>query len=258
MAHKKGIPCPWLHPKNPRRTINKDCHEFNTPEEILTLIKTNQWDYKGGWFKDPEDIEKYHKRDRALMSLLFITSGRINEVLILTKSQFKEMKDMPEYEAVADKKILILSSFWVSKRRKTHVKVRPKWNPVTEQWETQKITVQAKPHPMIDIPLPREGMLAPFTEIIEEYLACLRKNDRLFHFKASRAWQIVFHCSGGYMDEVLIGKWNHWFRSQSLSYFVRMIRNATAVAKTRGIENVQTISHYYKGDWLSNIKEIKA
>ena len=227
MVHKSGVRLPWLVPKHPRRTIRKDVKRYLSPEEVYDLIITNEWPYKGGQFNvkgTQYGRDKFHARDGAFMALLFLTSGRVNEVLRVTEDQFKEMKQLTHKYPFVDPNILILEDFWISKRK------------------------EGKPHPLKDLPLPRVGRLAPFTELVEKYLEYLRKSDKLFPFGTSRAWVIVNH---------ITGKWNHWFRAQSLSYQVNLLGSALRVAQQRGIKNPTTIAHYYRGEWLVDKDKLK-
>jgi len=187
--------------------------------EVYDLITRKEWQYKGGQFNKKGTQygrDKYHSRDKALLALLYLTSGRINEVLRVKKNQFFEMEDIPYYKS-PDENILILKDFFVSKRKK------------------------GKKNPILDLPLPRLGYLASFTELVEDYLRYLSPKKKLFKFGTSRGYVITNY---------ITGKWNHYFRAQSLSFQVNLIGSAMRVAKQRGIANATTISHYYRGEWL--------
>ena len=67
------------------------------------MITGKTWSYKTG-------LDFYPKRDRALMSLLFLTAGRISEVLSLTKEQF---------DFQAEKNFIIIRNMILVKRLKT-------------------------------------------------------------------------------------------------------------------------------------------
>lgn len=72
-----------------------------------------------------------------------------------------------------------------------------------------------------EVPLTKKGPLARFTELVLEYLELLEKSDaKLFMFGRSRAWQIVNHVTG---------KWRHFFRSQSESYYGKLFSNIFAL-----------------------------
>jgi len=156
----------------------------------------------------------YHCRDRALMAILFISGGRIHETLRLIKGQF---------DFKADPDFIIIRNFYVGKRKKK--------------------TLQRYGQLLREVPLPKnpDAILYRFTKLIVDYLNLLKSNDDLlFKFGRIRAWQIVNHCTG---------RWNHWFRAMSLSWFANLIRNPYAVAQMLGIENVNTIMWYFTGTW---------
>jgi hypothetical protein len=67
------------------------------------------------------------------MALMYLTSGRVNEVLRVKTDQFKEMEELRHKYNFVDPDLLILEDFWISKRKK------------------------GKPHPLKDLPLPRKG-----------------------------------------------------------------------------------------------------
>ena len=96
-----------------------------------------------------------------------------------------------------------------------------------------------KDHPTPDIPFPMVGSQAPFTQQVLDYIELLDQDDRLFKCSRARGWAIIRH---------ITGQWPNWFRTQSLSYHVNLIRSTIAVAKHRGVENPATLTHYYRGD----------
>jgi len=197
-----------------RRTIRKAKEsgelEYMRPSDIyLMIVRGPDWPYK-------TKTHFYHTRDRALLALLYLSSGRINEVLRLRAGQFQ-----PDEE---DHDILLIHGFYVSKRK------------------------EGKPHPILDIPLPRVGNLGHLTRLVEDYLELLEPEDKLFKFGRSRGLAIVKYKTG---------KFCHYFRAQSLSYFVNLLRSTVAVAQQRGVENPQTLAHYYHGNWRQFKNELK-
>jgi len=207
----------WLKPDGTgRRTWEKAPKKYVKPKQIFEIIQRRRWEYR----RTPD---LYHSRDLALAALLYLTSGRINEVLRLTRDQFIQDETDPRF--------LICSSFWVSKRKK------------------------GKQHPVKDIPLPREGAWAPFTRTVEEYISQLGPNEKLFKIGTVRAYAIIQHITKLPASEEK-GYWCHWFRSQSLSYQVNLLRSTQLVASDRGIESPQTLSHYYVGDWKGHKEEM--
>lgn len=204
-----------------RRTLNKlrESNEidYKNPSQMLRIIKHGQWEYK-------TDTDYYHKRDLALASLLYLTSGRINEVLRLKTSQFSMDETDPDF--------MIIQNFWVSKRK------------------------QGKTHPVLEIPLPLKGKLGPFTKHVREYLELLGPEDKLFTFSRHRAWAIIRHITND-PGNSNPGWFCHWFRAQSLSYHVSVIRSTVAVANQRGVENPATLKHYDQGTWRQYKEELK-
>ena len=224
------------------------------PLDVYKILHRKRWPYT----RNPE---YYHVRDLGLGSLLYLTCGRINEVLRLTKDQFIDDPDDPTF--------MVITQFWVSKRKKASTKKIIKIDtsrPIKDSFGNiigygfieKEIRTPAGRHPIIDIPLPKTGnKLAPFTKLIQAYLDLLEDGERLFKIGTSRAWDIINTITGGGQGQREEGYWNHWFRSQSLSYQINLLRSETAVAKQRGIENTRTLSHYYRGQWKQFKDELK-
>ncbi len=236
-----------------RRTRKSNIRDYFKPYEVYNRLFLDKWAYKTNW-------DFYHTRDLALGALLYLTSGRINEVLLLRKKQFEEV--ILEYDDEEDKIVLIIKDFWVSKRKKAKTILKVDRNaPILDKkgevigFKIRKVFRPASEHPHPEIPLPRKGELAPFTNLVERYLEILNR-DKLFSFGTARAWQIINYITGGKEDSKK-GLWNHWFRAQSLSFLVNKLRSTTIVAKDRGISNPATIEHYYVSTWREHIKELE-
>ena len=170
--------------------------------------------------------EKYHSRDRALLSLLYLTAGRISEVLMLKKSQF-------DFES--DQDFIIIRDMQVVKRTKK--------------------TIAKYGLPLREVPLPLKGQLAPFTKLVVEYLDRIEKDSMLFpstkksrpHISRIRAWQIIYG---------ITGKWCHYFRSQAESHYGRVFRDVIALADFVRVVNIQTLSEYVKTNWQDYRREL--
>jgi len=199
-----------------RRTI-KDIKRFISPKEIYQKIMTGpDWPYKTG-------MEYYRIRDCALCSLIYLTSGRINEVLRITKSQFN-FKEEPEF--------IIIKDFYISKRKARIIKRGDK-----------KIIVPPI-NPRIDMALPE---YSKFTELALNHYNQVQ-TDLLFRFGRVRAWQLVRNKTG---------LWPHYFRSQKISYLVNKTKSALITARLVGIKSASTISHYYKTEWREHKEDLK-
>ena len=195
------MPQPWLIGIK-RRTL-EDIKEFLRPSQIFSLITAKAWPYK-------TQMEFYHARDKALLALLYLTCGRVSEVLSLKKGQFVFDED-PNF--------VIITNMIVVKRKKKQRKAPP---------------IRA------EVPLPKEGPLAKFTELVMEYLRMLPEDAKLFEFKRRRAWQIVRH---------ITGKWCHYFRSQGESWYGKVFSNIFALKDFVGVVDASTLSDYVKTDW---------
>ena len=176
---------PWLQGVS-RRTLS-DILTRPGPEEIYKLITTTNIPVERArrFYIDYKTARRYYQnRDRALMSLLFMCVCRANEVLKLKRRQF---------DVASDPDFIIIKDFLVSKRKKA--------------------TLQRRGQTLIDIVLPKRksARLYPFTDLVLEHLAVLRR-ERVFRFQdRTRVWQIV----RGYT-----GLWPHWFRSMALSFWL--------------------------------------
>jgi integrase len=195
-------PQPWLVGVK-RRTL--DDVVFQRPSELLDMIKSKSWPYK-------INKEFYECRDRALISLLYLTCGRISEVLSLSKKQFV-FDEEPDF-------VVIRNMIVVKRKRKAKRKRRSIRD---------------------EVPLPRAGLLAPFTQFVVEYLSLLSDQEaKLFRFGRHRAWQIV---------QFTTGKWCHYFRSQGESWYGKIFSNIFALKDFVGVVDASTLGDYVKTDW---------
>jgi integrase len=202
------MPRSWL--VGVRRRTNEDIKERLSLKQIYSLITDKEWPYK-------QNIEFYHIRDRALMALLFLTAGRISEVLSLRKEQF-------DFEA--DKNFIAIRNMILVKRLRTRrgKPVKHKTAPIRDE-----------------VPLPLKGPLAKFTKLVLEYLKLLGEDAKLFTFGRRRAWQIVRHVTE---------KWCHWFRSQAESYYGKYVFNTPfALRDFVGVSDIESLGPYVKTQW---------
>jgi integrase len=196
------VPRPWLVGVK-RRTLN-DVY-FLRPSEIYEIITGKSWPYK-------RDREFCEKRDRALMALLYLTCGRITEVLSLTKKQF-DFESEPNF--------IIIRNMIVVKRKK---KAKRKSRAIRDE-----------------VPLPLSGPLAPFTNLVLDYLKLIENSeDKLFNFGRNRAYKIVRYVTG---------QWPHWFRSQGESWYGKVFSNIFALKDYVGVVSAEVLSDYVKTDW---------
>ena len=202
-------PQPWLQGVH-RRTL-EDIKAHLGLEQIFNLITSKTWPYK-------INMDFYHRRDRCLMALLFLTAGRISEVLSLTREQF-------DFEA--DENFVIIRNMILVKRWKTYKGKLVKHNtsPIRDE-----------------VALPLDGPLSKFTELVQDYVQNIKGPKAcLFAFSRRRAWQIVKHVTG---------EWPHWFRSQAESYYGKYVfNNPWALRDFVGVSNVESVGPYVKTSW---------
>jgi len=200
------LPRPWL--EDVKRRTNEDIKERLSIEQIYNIITMETWPYK-------TQQAFYQARDRALMSLLFLTAGRISEVLSLTKEQF---------DLDADRDFIIVRNMLLVKPLKTRKgkAVRHRTAPIRDE-----------------VPLPKEGPLSRFTKLVQDYLDLMSDpKERLFKFKRHRAWQIVNYVTG---------EWCHWFRSRAESYYGKYVFNAPfALRDFVGASDIESLGPYVK------------
>jgi len=196
------VPQPWLIGIK-RRTLNDVF--FQKPSEIYQLITSKTYPYK-------INREFYEKRDRALMALLYLTCGRITEVLSLRKKQF-DFESEPNF--------IIIRNMIVVKRKK---KAKRKSRAIRDE-----------------VPLPLSGELASFTSLVLDYLKLVENpEDKLFNFGRNRAYKIVRYVTG---------QWCHWFRSQGESWYGKVFSNIFALKDYVGVVSAEVLSDYVKTDW---------
>lgn len=164
-----------------RRTL-KDIQTYPTPQKLCQqIVSSPGWPYKT---EDKTDLDFYQKRDKALVSLLYLLAIRISEALRLTKKQFSidQKNDRIKVESIK-----------LSKPRKKGKARRHEYR--SEAW------------------LPLKGERAPLTKLVMDYLELLGPEDRLFSFGNSRALQIT---------HAILGIPNHWLRAYGEDYLYEM------------------------------------
>jgi len=168
--------------------------------EILAMIN-----------KIPSDMGRFKgkgKMYRALISLLYLTGARINELLTIKKSQFEFMEDQK-----TGIKYMIVSNIPILKRKPL-------------RYRTQFM---------------RKDFEAEFIQHIRIWLSELTIDDApLFNIKSSRAWQIVEKYTGMYdhyfrhvrntdlirfygFNSYWLQRWNGWSRISSSEPYVNLV-----------------------------------
>lgn len=140
-----------------RRSVKKDIKRYLSPQEIFELINNSkEWDYK-------TLKELYVIRDKALISVLYLTGGRISEVLKLVFEQLDF--SVPDF--------IIIKDMEISKRRKGSYK------------------------PKLNFPLPLKGDLGKITNFFIGYYNIVKtKEGRIFPISRFRAHAIIKNNTG--------------------------------------------------------------
>lgn len=172
-----------------RKTL-KDIEYYPSPSEIYQLIIEND-----GWrYKTKSDF--YHARDRSLVALLYLAALRVSEALRIKKNQFHERKDYIHIRSI--------------KLSKSRVEGQPR-------------RIQYR-----DARLPLKGERASLTKLIIDYIALLKKDQRLYPWSlkknqygqitgCKRAWQIAkayfpnftCHWLRAFGEDYLYDEWNY-------------------------------------------------
>ena len=136
-------------PKNPKPKL-MELQVPSRPELLYTLQHITE--------KESSNV----RRDRALISMLYLTGSRISELLVLKKWQISKQN-------IQGKDFLVLEKMTVLKRR------------------TEKVMRT------VLIPIEREKDLC---KIVVEYINTVPPEDLVFKMTRQRAWQIVSKLTG--------------------------------------------------------------
>jgi integrase len=188
-------------PQEPTRLTLQDVDRVPKPLELYKELMLSQgWAYK-------TNMEYYKARDRALVSILYLTACRISEAIQLKRSQFKQEANR-----------IVIESMLLAKRKPGKVKFREAWLPLTgdrarfTELVTNYLELQQREEP-------KQERLFPFSlkkvEYQIFYKARLIRSVRLVG--TNRAWNIVkallpnitAHFLRQYGDDYLYDAWDH-------------------------------------------------
>ena len=221
-----------MNPKIERRVVTQ-INEYFEPRSIFDLIKTAAL------------------RDRSMMTLCFVSAGRISEVVggpvyfwdKKTHHAVKTEKRHPglkrENLKVSDKVILI-----------TGMKVVKRSHKLIEKYGSQ-IAIRD------DFAVPLElglfqsvfwDQLVPFGWIIKEYLDTeAPKKGKLFEYEDTRAWQIIRETTKMFPN---------WFRSQAEHFYGHyLLPDTVKLAKFVKIQDPKHVKHYIGYAWTEQLKD---
>lgn len=209
------VPLPWLKDVK-RRSVEEDYKFFDPPRVVWEKINGPVWEY------GTRQVF-YETRDRAFMSLEYLSTCRVSELCradlgagykpSVTKDQFSVDGDLLKFrEAIILKRMEKVDGEWVHIQ---HLEDYPKRR---------------------EIPLPLKGGLGKFTQLIVDYLDTLDTEEELFKFRRGRAHQIVKHTTG---------EMNHYLRDMGLKLYSRLLdRNIKDLIDFSGHARVQNLMKY--------------
>jgi integrase len=183
-----------------KKRKTKDLERIISRQEIISMID-----------KIPEDSGKFERKGmmyRALIAMLYLTAGRINEILTIRKNQLEYSTDKK-----TGLQYLVINNVPVLKRK-------------------EKVY---RPFFL------RRDFEEPFLKYILAWTKELTSDEALlFPLNASRAWQIVKKYTGGYnhyfrhvrntdlvryygFSSHFLQKWNGWKDGKSADFYVNLV-----------------------------------
>lgn len=228
---------------------------YPQPKEIFESITATEWPYS------IENQEPFSCRDRALISLCECTAGRITEVTGGPKFQrvyvsrlYPNPKDKRNWQVetigkhpglqrenlTVNENFIHISGMTVVKRSKKII---------------QKHGITAATRPDFVIPLkldlfdnPFWNQLVPFGWLILEYLRKYApKQNKLFPFEDTRAYQII---------ETITGNYPNWFRAQAENFYGHyLLTDTIKLSKFVNIQDPKHVKHYIGYSWDEQLKD---
>lgn len=222
----------WSTHAYPERKSMDDVLTFVGWDKIKELVRTCELQYYDEWKSPKRDSSYFIERDKALITVLFLTGGRVNEVLSLRHENF----DFSHSEYITVKSMLLEKVF---RKVRAYIEVldnpprknvfaslyepkllddgRTVWS--RKRWETDINSKKVRERRIRkDFPIFEDEPLVP---ILENWV---KNSDGLLFpsydirrigkpMTSVRCWQIVKNV-GRICN---LDLWNHWFRIQRAS-----------------------------------------
>jgi integrase len=171
------------------------------------------------------NLDELHTRDKALFSLMLLAGTRISETVRLQRKQFRSYKNM-----------IVLANVETLK----HGDVRSR------------------------IVLPKAGMLAPFTEMVDDWLKIVPDEPDVFVFaryNSTAGWhwdQHIGRHAGWQIIKDTTNLFPHWCRAVCETIYGRAIfhNDAWKLKSFMGIKRMDSTVPYVSGQWEQNEREI--
>lgn len=239
----------WRHK---RRSVN-EIAEYVEPKDMFYLIGSKNWGY------DTEERVRRIIRDRAMMSFVYCTAGRISSVVGGERCRVEDVKkadgnierkavkigmyDGLRWEnLVIEKGRIIIEKMQVVKRSRKVI---------------EKYGAGAAIRDPLVIPLKRGqfanqywDQLVPFGLLILEFVSGFGKREgAIFNYGRKRAYQIIRHATG---------KFPNWFRAQAEHFYGHyLISDTVKLAQFVKVVRPATIGRYIGHDWKQYLKDYR-
>lgn len=205
-----------------RRTVG-NIKTYLKPRQIYQLIVSKSWPYA-----PTESKEYYECRDRAFMSLAYLSAGRVKAVCLLERDN---LLAQPNYIVVQGMRVVKRTQRIIDKYGES-VTVR------------DDFALPLKPRLFEN---PYWDQLIPFTQLVLEYLQRFDPKHRLFLFGRKRGWQIINYVTGMFPN---------WFRAQAEHFYGNfLIKDTVKLAKFVKVVNPMQVAHYIGYDWTEQLKQ---
>jgi len=196
---------------SPKRSVEMDYRFYDPPEAIWKKLTENKILYT-------RDRDKLNKRDLALMSVLYISTSRVSEIV---RAQVKGgfSPSIRKYQFVKMGDFLYLRNLEVFKRFKVES---------LEDYPSR-----------VEIPFPLKGYLARFTQSIIDYLDYFEREDlEVFPITTTRAYQIV---------NGITREFPHYLREMGLKFWLRIYsRDIVKLKDFSGHARIENLVRYLR------------
>jgi integrase len=201
----------WAKPDDKRRrTIENSAKAFLAPQQIYDLMTApgRGWGYK-------QDEEVLRRRDRALISLIYLVACRTSEAGRLTKGQF--VLQVPKAR-------WLIMGMELSKVRS---KTNPKWRERHSRYREGWLPLRAK-----------DPARRKMVELVLDHVKLLEPNERIFPHSTRRTLQIV---------NSYLGTWTHYLRMAGLEYLYDAWGHDVVAVSNYVKIDIRTLQHYLHG-----------
>ena len=224
-----------------KRRVVRLISDYLEPWEIYRLITQREWPYS------PLYQEEYACRDRAMMSLVYCSAGRIAAVVGGDRYEVVDGKPVKVgvYEGLKRENLVVYDDYLLIKRMIVVKRTRKTIAKYGSQVQVRDDFVIPLKRGLFENPY--WDQLVPFGWLILEYLERYApEKGRLFQYKTKRAWQIIKHVTGMFPN---------WFRAQAEHFYGHfLLPDSIKLAKFVKVVRPEQVSHYIGYSWQQQLK----